>query len=142
MTARKTIATLRAGPSKIRTEMEAVYHGDHTEKGVLARLVSIGYTEKSAMAAYGWHYVNTMSVAGAVLPEPTFGTKGSRKPVIAAEVADSVIAAEVADELRRQADAADEGAELAAELADELAEYVDAEGDTVKLGTRLAQLGA
>ena len=133
MTARKTIATLRAGPSKIRTEMEAVYHGDQSEKSILARLVSIGYTEKSAMAAYGWNYVNTSNVGGTVLAAPTFGTKGSQKPVIAAEVA---------DELRRQADAADEGAELAAELADELAEYVDAEGDTVKLGTRLAQLGA
>ena len=87
MTARKTLATLRAGPSKIRTEMEAVYNGDQSEKSILARLASIGYTEKSAMATYGWHYVNTSAVDGTVLAAPTFGTKRSPKPETA-EVAD------------------------------------------------------
>ena len=134
MTARKTLATLRAGPSKIRTEMEAVYSfGDQSEKSILARLVNIGYTEKSAMAAYGWHYVNTSAVDGTVLAAPTFGTKRSPKPETA-EVADEY----VPELFEPSTDAADEGTELAAVLA----EYVDAEGDTVKLGTRLAQLGA
>ena len=137
MTARKTIATLRAGPSKIRTEMEAVYHGDQSEKSILARLVSIGYTEKSAMAAYGWHYVNTSNVGGTVLAAPTFGTKGSQKPVIAAEVADEYVPELF--EPYTPANAADEGAELAAVLA----EYVDADsGDQVLRPDATTQLGA
>ena len=82
--ARKTLATLRAGASKIRTEMEAVYNGDQNEKAILARLLTIGHTEKSALVCYRWHYENTSAVDGTVLAAPTFEiATREKKPVTA-----------------------------------------------------------
>ena len=82
--ARKTLATLRAGASKIRTEMEAVYNGDQSEAAILARLLTIGHTEKSALVCYRWHYENTSHVDGSILAAPTFETATrEKKPVTA-----------------------------------------------------------
>ena len=122
MTTRKTLATIRSGASKIRSEMELVYTGDVDQEAVLARLMAAGYAEKAAKVTYKWHYENTSAVDGSLLAAPTFET-GTREKKPA--TADAPVEAK---EEETPADANQILADLSAEL-ESLGEVGDVAAD-------------
>ena len=126
MTTRKTLATIRSGASKIRSEMELVYTGDVNQEAVLARLMAAGYAERDAKVTYRWHYENTSAVDGSLLAAPTFEVATrSRKPA----TAEAPVEAKVEE---TPADAQQILADLSAEIQN-LGEVGDAEAVVAKI---------